>query len=59
MYTAQGRGDDLPLFLCFDNGLILVQINLEHSQAQPYNICTRVIYISQAHFNVEHQTEKQ
>ena len=59
MYTAQGRGADLPLFLRFEHGLILVQINLEHSQAQLYNICTRVIYLSQAHFYVEHHTEKQ
>ena len=34
----------------FGQGPILVQINLQHSQAQPYGICTRVIYLTQTHF---------
>ena len=43
MYTVQlhGRGADLPFFLRFGYGPILVQINLQHSQIQPYAICTR------------------
>ena len=50
-----------PFLLHFGNGLILVQINLQHSQAQPYRICTRVacIYLTQTHLYVEHHTEKQ
>ena len=45
----------------FGHGPILVQINLQHSQAQPYGICTRVIqtHITQNHLYVEHHTEKQ
>ena len=35
MYTIHGRGADLPIFLLFGHGPILVQINLQHSQAQP------------------------
>ena len=45
--TAHGRGADLPLFLRFGHGPILVQIYLQHSQAQPYGICTCVIYLTQ------------
>ena len=55
MYTVQGRGADLPFFMRFGHGPILVQINLKHSKAQPYGICTRVIY--QTHLYVH--TEKQ
>ena len=36
MYTIHGRGADLPFLLCFGHGPIFVQINLQHSQAQPY-----------------------
>ena len=36
MYTVHGRGADLPFSLRFGHGPILVQINLQHSQAQPY-----------------------
>jgi hypothetical protein len=43
MYTEHGRGADLPFLLRFDHGPILVQINMQHSQAQPYGKCTRVI----------------
>ena len=50
MYTVSVR---------FDHGPILVQIYLQHSQAQPYGICTRVIYPTQTHLYVEHHTEKQ
>jgi hypothetical protein len=55
MYTVQlhGRGADLP----FGHGPILVHINLCHSQAQPYGICTRVICLTQTHSYVEHHTE--
>ena len=48
--STHGRGADLPLFLHFGHGPILVQINLQHSQAQPYGICTRVIYLTQTHY---------
>jgi hypothetical protein len=61
MYTVHGRGADLPFFLRFSHGPILVQINLQHSQAQPYCIYTRVIYLAlaQTHFYMEHHIEKQ
>ena len=36
MYTVHGQGADLPHFLHFGHGPILVQINMQHSQAQPY-----------------------
>ena len=38
--------------LCFAHGLIFVQLNLQHSQAQPYSICTCInpLYL--------HHTEK-
>ena len=39
-----------PFRLRFSQGPILVQINLQHSQAQPYGICTRVIYLTQTHY---------
>ena len=42
MYTVHGQGANLPFFLLFGQGPILVQINLQHSQAQPYGIFTRV-----------------
>ena len=51
MYTVHGQGVDLPFFL--------VQINLQHSQAQPYGICTRVISLTETYLYVEHDTEKQ
>ena len=38
------------VFLRFGHGPILVQINLQHSQAQPYCVCTRVIYLTQTHY---------
>ena len=38
---------------------MMVQINLQHSKAQPYGICNRVIYLTQTHLYVEHHTEKQ
>ena len=50
MYTEHGRGADLPFLLRFDHGPILVQINMQRSQAQPYGICTRVIYLTQTHY---------
>ena len=40
MYTVHGRGADLPFFLRFGHSPIFVQINQQHSQAQPYDICT-------------------
>ena len=43
MYTIHGRRADLPFFMRLGHGPTLVQINLQHSQAQPYGICTRVI----------------
>ena len=51
MYTLHGQGVDLPFFL--------VQIDLKHSQAQPYGICTRVISLTETYLYVEHKTEKQ
>ena len=57
MYTVHDRGADLPLFMRFGNGPILIRINLQHSQAQPYDICTRIIYLTQSHLYVEHHTE--
>ena len=33
MYTVHGQGADFPFFIHFGNGPILVQINLQHSQA--------------------------
>ena len=59
MYTVHGREANLPFFLRFGHGPILVHINLQHSQAQPYGICTRVIYLTQTHLYEEHHTEKQ
>ena len=46
MYTVYGQGADLHFFMRFGHGPILVQINLQHSQAQPYGICIRVIYLT-------------
>ena len=43
MYTVHGRGADLPFFMRFGHGPILVERNLQHDQAQPYDICTREI----------------
>ena len=43
MYTVNGRGADFPFFMRFGQGPILVQINLQHSQAQPYGISIRFI----------------
>ena len=59
MYTVHGKGADLPFFMRLPHGPILVQINLQHRQAQPYGICTSVIYLTQNHFYMEHHTEKQ
>ena len=60
MYTVHGQGADLPFFIHFGHGPVLVQINLQHSQAQPYGICIRVIYLTQTHYlYVEHHAEKQ
>ena len=55
-YTLHGRGTDLPFFAFCQ---ILEKINLQLSQAQPYGICTRVIYLSQTPLYVEHHTEQQ
>ena len=59
MYTVQYMVEEPISLLCLGLGSILLQINLEHSQAQPYGICTRVIYLTQTHLYVEHHTEKQ
>ena len=59
MYTVHGRGADLPLLFAFRPRPILVQINLQNSQAQPYGVCIRVIYLTQTYLYVEHHTEKQ
>ena len=48
-----------PFLLRFGCGPIWVQTNLKQSQAQPYDICTCVIYLTQTHLYVEHHTEKQ
>ena len=50
MYTVHGRGVDMPFFLRFGHGPILVQIYMQHFQAQPYGICTRFIYLTQTHY---------
>ena len=52
MYTVP------PFFLRFGHGQILVQINLQHSKAQPYAVGTRIIYLTQTHLYIEHHTEK-
>ena len=49
VYCTWPRRQSL-FFLRFGHGPILVQINLQHSQAQPYGICTRVIYLTQTHY---------
>ena len=50
----------ISLSLRFGHGPILVKINLQHSQTQPYGILyTRVICLTQTHLYVEHHTEKQ
>ena len=54
MYTVHVRGTDLPFF-CVSAKVQLVQTNLQHSQAQPYGICTRVIFPTQTHLYVEKQ----
>ena len=59
MYTVHGRAADLPFFLRFGHGAVLVHINLQHSQVQPYGKYTRVIYQSETHLYVEHHAEKQ
>ena len=59
MYTVHGIGADLPFFMRFGHGPILVQKNLQLNQAQTYGICNRVIYLTQTHLYVEHHTEKQ
>ena len=45
MYTVHGRGADFSFLLRFGHGPILIQINLQNSQAQPYGICTGFIYL--------------
>ena len=40
----------------FGHGPILVQIKLQHSQVQPYIICTCIIYLTQTHlFGAPHR----
>ena len=58
MYTVHSRGADFPFSLRFGLGPILVQINMQHSQAQPYGICTRVIYLTQFTYSVFKNTIK-
>ena len=50
VYTVHNRGADLHFFCVL--ATVLVQINLQHNQAQPYGICTRVIYLTQTHVYV-------
>ena len=52
MCTVHGRGADLTLFFRFGHGPILVQINLQHSQAQPYGICNSNIVIAILDFSL-------
>ena len=59
MYTVHGRGADLSFLLSLSLSPILVQTNLQHSQAQPYCIWTCVIYLTQTNLYMEHHTEKQ
>ena len=40
MHTVHGRGADLIFFCNFGHSPILVQMNIQHSQAQLYSICT-------------------
>ena len=51
--------EPISILLRFGHGPILVQMNLQHRQAQSYCICTRVIYLTQTQVYVEHHTEKQ
>ena len=37
-----------PFLLRFSHSPILVQINLQHSQVQPYGKCTSIIYLTMA-----------
>ena len=53
MYTLHVE-EPISLFLRLGHGLILVQINLYHSQAQPYGICNRVINLTQTHLYVDY-----
>ena len=51
MYSSvHGRVADLPILLRFGHGPIMVQINVQYSQAQLYGICTCVIYLTQTHY---------
>jgi hypothetical protein len=38
-----------PFLFAFGQGPILVWINQQHNQAQPYGICTCLIYLTQTH----------
>ena len=59
MYTVHGRGADLPFFMRFGHGPILVPINLQHSHAQPYDIHIYYRYLPNLNsLYVEHHTEK-
>ena len=59
VYICNWQRSRSPFLLCIGNCTILVQINLQHSQVQPYVICTRVIYLTQTHLYADHHTEKQ
>ena len=61
MYSVHGRGVDRSpfLFAFVGHGPILLQINLQQSQAQPYGICTRVISLTETYLYVKHDTGKQ
>ena len=42
IYSVDGLVADFPFFMRF--------LNQQHSQSQPYDVCTRVIYLTQTHF---------
>ena len=45
-----------PFQLRFGHGPILVHMNLHHSQEQPYDVCIRIIPLTQT-LHLEHHTE--
>ena len=58
-FTLYMVKEPISFSYAFGHGSLLVQINLQHSQAQPYGLCTRFIYQTQTHLYVEHHTENQ
>ena len=46
-----------PFQLRFSHGPILVHMNLQYSKAQPYDVCTRIIFLTRILLHVEHHSE--